>query len=98
MREAFFVLLVIVVLLGLTAFRYRRQIAGMIRLYRVIKGQARAAAEARSLEREPDASELVNCSRCGRWVPANEAVRMKGGMALCAKDCTRSSRTASQRR
>ena len=47
MKEALFILLVIAVLLGVTAIRYRRQITMMLEFWRVIKSGPLAAAAAR---------------------------------------------------
>lgn len=77
MKEAVFILLVIAVLLGLTALRYRKQIAGVI-------GLARALKDARDMSAQSgDASsaakvQLINCSKCGVWVPEQKALQVRG--------------------
>ena len=74
MREAFFILLVIFVLLGLTAIRYRKQIAGMIGLARALKDAKATAMQGRQVGGEQPSVQLVNCVKCGIWVPQNKAV------------------------
>ena len=68
MKEAFFILLIVLVLFGLTAYRYRRQIAMGLQIWRMLKGaremQPRNASQ---IDPQPvERGELVNCSRCGK--------------------------------
>lgn len=78
MREAFFILLVIFVLLGLTAIRYRKQIAGMIGLARALKDAKEAASHGRQGGAEQPGVKLVNCATCDIWVPQDKAVTRQG--------------------
>jgi hypothetical protein len=84
-REAFFILLVIVGLLALTAVRYRKQIAGMIGIARMLREAKNAGGLAQPTKKEQRSAQLVNCSACGIWVPADKAKRDRSGLALCAK-------------
>ena len=94
MREAIFILLVVLGLFALTVFRYRKQIAGVIGFARMLKetkenlghgsGQIRGNAE-KSIP-------LVNCSKCGVWVPQNKARKM-GDIFYCSDECVRIQRT-----
>ena len=81
MREGFFILLVILVLLGLTAVRYRKQIAGMIGLARALKDAKDAGVQERTTS-EHASVQLVNCSKCGVWVPQDKALR-RGETFIC---------------
>lgn len=83
MKEAFFILLVIIALLGLTAVRYRKQIAGMIGLARALKDAKDAVAAGGAGRSQPASVQLVNCSKCGVWVPESKAVR-RGQGYFCA--------------
>jgi hypothetical protein len=82
MREVSFILLVIVVLLGLTAIRYRKQIAGMIGLARALK-DAKDAASLDGRSSQPASVQLVNCAKCGVWVPEGKSTR-QGNDHLCS--------------
>lgn len=87
MREAFFILLVLVVILALTAIRYRKQIAGMIGLARMLKQAKRSAQEAKTFPVDSDVGvQLVNCSKCEIWVPQNRAVKFRDGF-ICSTTC-----------
>lgn len=88
MREALLILLVVVVLLALTAIRYRKQIAGMIALGRMVKQAKRsAAAGARTIpEGDGNSIALVNCSKCDVWVPQGKTVKFRDGF-VCAEAC-----------
>lgn len=84
MREFVFILIVIGVLLALTALRYRKQIVGIIGVARALRD-----ASARDLSRNGrsdrvEAVRLVNCMKCGNWVPEDRA-RSIGGSMVCTK-------------
>ena len=88
MKEAFLILLVIFVLLALTALRYRKQIAGVIGVARMLK-RAREAASARQRSFPKDAQQsvpLVNCEKCGIWVPQNKALKIRD-RSYCSDTC-----------
>jgi hypothetical protein len=91
MREAVFILAVVLILLALTAVRYRRQIVAIITFWQ----QFQAARERlQSGTRPPQVHEpdrgikLVNCARCGKWVPEAEAVRYSSTTFVCVLNCS----------
>jgi hypothetical protein len=89
MKEALVILGVIAIILGLTAVRYRRQIAGVIQIWRSLKS-AREQIKKQSgpVNEEPVASgKLVNCAKCGTWVPENKAINLRGGTFYCSSTC-----------
>ena len=95
MREALFILAIILVLFGLTAIRYRRQIAGMIALSRAFKDAKNAAAGARTIGRNESASvQLAQCGKCGVWVPQSKAFVSRDGTAYCSAACQKSAAKA----
>ena len=90
MREALVILVVMLALVVLTAIRYRKQIAGMIQIARALKsardqlrGAQPPAREKQPLETKP----LVNCARCGTWVPQDRAISLRGGTSYCSTAC-----------
>ena len=83
MREVLLILGVVIVLLALTALRYRKQIAGVIGVARMLQDVRNSGISAKR-EREP-AVHLVNCEKCGVWVPENKAQKRRDGGAYCAK-------------
>lgn len=85
MREAFIILLVIFILAALTAVKYRKQIAGMIGFAKILKDVTADITQDHSrLQRKSEASiSLVNCSKCGVWVPQNKATK-SGEVFVCS--------------
>lgn len=94
MREAFFILLVLLALAGLTAYRYRRQIRAALDFYRTIKTIRERTASPRTEIPEEPASKgpLVNCQKCGTWVPEDKAVRLGRSAFYCSTKCLETSR------
>ena len=87
MREAIFILLVVFGLLALTALRYRKQIAGMIGLARMLKEAKQKITQGSNQIRGQEKSvPLVNCSKCGIWVPQSKARRV-GDIFFCSDQC-----------
>ncbi len=88
MREAIFILLVIFGLLAWTAFRYRKQIAGMIGFARMLKEAKDGLSSGPRQIKNPGEKgiPLVNCSKCGVWVPQNKA-RKVGDVFFCSDEC-----------
>ena len=94
MREILVILVVILVLLGLTALRYRKQIAGILGLARALKDAKDAVGQSRTISSDEKTSiPLVNCSKCGVWVPQNKA-RKVGEIFYCSDKCVQMQKTA----
>ena len=87
MREAFFILFVVALLFGFTVIRYRKRIAGMIGFARILKDARESAGQNRVTRNAAQTSvQLVNCAKCGVWVPENKA-RKLGNQSYCSDDC-----------
>jgi hypothetical protein len=87
MKEALFILVVIGVLAALTAIRYRKQITGMIGLARMLKETTRSVAGAsKRVAGETKSIPLVNCRRCGVWVPKGKAIKVRDD-SYCSEAC-----------
>src|SRR5215203_1719585 len=90
MKEALFILLIIGLLLTFTAYKYRRHIRAMREFWRMAK-QMREITWQKSKEvEEPKASppgKLVNCSKCGTWVPEERAIRLGRTSVFCSSRC-----------
>lgn len=89
MKEALVILAVFVVILALTAVRYRKQIGTMLHIWRSLKAmRQQVKGKSTSTREEPIAAgPLVNCARCGTWVPENRAIVLKGGTTYCSTAC-----------
>ena len=89
MKDAVFILLVILVVFAMTAARYRRQISTLIQMWRMLKGASQRSPKEESASGElgDRALPLVNCSKCSRWVSENEAIRVGTGNYFCSREC-----------
>ena len=91
MKEAFFILLVMAVLIGLTAIRYRKQIAGVLHIWRSLKSMRDQVKEKQVRPQDSiPAGPLVNCAKCGTWVPEQKAIQLRGGTFYCSSSCLES--------
>lgn len=89
MKEALLIFAVMVILLGLTAYRYRRQLATMLHIWRMFKSLRKGAARPNEQIRSEPASkgELVNCVNCRSWVPKSGAIKLGPGTVYCSAEC-----------
>ena len=87
MRELFFILIVIFVLLALTAIKYRKTIAGMIGVAKMLREAKEAASGAKAVSGEKPSVQLVNCAKCGVWVPQSKAIKRGEGFFYCSESC-----------
>ncbi len=92
MKESIFILLIVCVLAAFTAIRYRKQIAGMIGFARMLKDAKDSALQAGAPGVEPAGVPLVNCSKCGVWVPKNKSIKV-GDLGFCSNTCLETSKT-----
>jgi hypothetical protein len=95
MREAIFILVVIVALFALTAIRYRKQLTAGVRIWRML----RAARTSRNIglgERDEPHGKgpLVRCSTCGTWVPEERATKLGRATFYCSSNCVEKTATA----
>ncbi len=86
MREAIFIILVVLVLAGATAFRYRRQIAAVLNVWKMLRSGGTPGG---TLNPPPAAAQLVKCVHCGIWVPEPRAIRYGQDLYYCSDKCLR---------
>lgn len=93
MREALFILLVLLAVALLTAYRYRRQIRSVFEFWRTLQAiRERARPGQNEIAQEPAAKgPLVHCQKCGTWVPENKAVRLGPSAFYCSTKCLEAS-------
>ena len=86
MREALFILVILLVLAALTLYRYRRQVGVGVQIWRALRKMR--SDHKKSIERpvETPMGPLVNCTRCGTWTPEGKAIRL-GGANYCSAKC-----------
>ncbi len=80
----------LLVVLMLIASRYRKQIQMALYVFRMFRkmrqmnktGEKQINAAANSIE-----TNLVNCAKCGTWIPQNKAVELRSGVFYCSASC-----------
>ena len=98
MKEALVILIVLLVLAGLTAYRYRKGLMAMLTVWRTLQSmrQQMGRPENNQIREEPAAAgPLVNCPKCGTWVPEEKAIKLGKSAYYCSTKCLEASvRTA----
>ena len=94
MREAFFILLVIGVILALTAFRYRSQVGAVYRFWKVLRSAKTQQNNEIGEPAEAVKGPLVNCAKCGTWVPESKAIKLGTRVFYCSAACVEKSASA----
>ncbi len=88
--EILLILAVMLAIVVLTVVRYRRQIGAVYRFWQMLK-QARIQGNRRPNEmNEPSEAErgpLVNCAKCGTWVPESKAIKLAPRVFYCSSGC-----------
>lgn len=90
MKEAFFILVVMAVIVALTAVRYRKQLMAMLHIWRTLRSMRQQVNEKRQQvggEENISNGRLVNCAKCGTWVPEQKAIRLRQGAFYCSATC-----------
>ncbi len=93
MREFFLILAVIALLLGLTAYRYRKQLLAGLQIWRMLKEMRENVGTMPRPNAEPElksAGKLVNCAKCGTWVANSKAIKLNSTMYFCSTKCVES--------
>lgn len=96
MKVIFVIFVIGFLLFVFTAIRYRKQITGMIGLAKVLKETAQSVTQASAQLRNNAAEKslpLVNCAKCGVWVPQTKARKM-GDLFFCSDECVRAEKHA----
>lgn len=92
MKEFAFILVVVLILLAITAVRYRKQISGVIGFVRMIRDAADPSRGPKAINQPAataSAKELVHCAACGTWVPSDRAIRFDAKTYYCSKECVK---------
>jgi len=83
-------LTLIFALLGLIAFRYRRQIQTALYVWRMFK-QMRGVGKAQEKQIEKKGTtktvELVRCAKCGNWISQSSALKLRSKTFFCSARC-----------
>ena len=94
MKEALLVFVVLLVLAGLTAYRYRRQLMAVLNLWRTLQTIRQTGRQSASQIRDDAttaAGPLVNCPKCGTWVTEDKAIKLGRAAYYCSTKCLEAS-------
>jgi len=94
MREAFFILLVIALILALTAYKYRLQVGAVYRFWKVLRSAGSQRPGEIAPQPETVKGPLVNCSKCGTWVPESKAIKLSERLYYCSAACVEKTASA----
>lgn len=88
-----FILIVMLLLAGLTVYRYRRQIRSFLHFWKSVKELRNELHRGRPSAAKVPASvgPLVHCAKCGDWVPEESSVRLGPTSFFCSTDCLEAS-------
>jgi hypothetical protein len=84
---------ILLVVVGLIALRFRRQIQMAFqvwRMFRTLKSASKASpARDNSISeiKKADNSPLVRCAKCSKWVPENVAINFRKKTFYCSANC-----------
>ena len=89
--EILIILVVLLALLGLVAFRYRRQIQTALYVWRMFKKMRQMSkpepekkiGKQETLKDVP----LVRCARCKTWIPKSKALNLRSKIFYCSANC-----------
>lgn len=78
------------VLLALFVSRYRRQIQTALYFWRMVKKMRQMnRTEEKQIDKKETAgnTELVRCSKCGKWTPQVNALKLRSKTFFCSANC-----------
>jgi len=89
MREALVIFAVILILLAITAIKYRKQIAALIGVGRMIRDAAAGTKRTgqTQIEEPVNSGKLVSCAKCRTWVPESRAIKFGWNTFFCTEAC-----------
>ena len=80
----------IFIVLMLIVSRYRKQIQMALYVFRMFrKMRQMSKSEEKQIDVKANSTEtnLVNCAKCGTWIPQNKALKLRSGVFYCSSDC-----------
>jgi hypothetical protein len=89
-REVLFILLIIALLCGLTALRYRRQFFAVWKIWRQLRDSRISNVQIPQNDKKADIyidDPLVNCAKCGKWQNESSAIRLGKKTYFCSTNC-----------
>ena len=84
------ILALIVVLAAIIISRYRKQIQMALYVFRMFRKMRQMSGQEEKqidVQAKSEESALVNCAKCGTWIPQNKALKLRSGVFYCSKNC-----------
>ena len=84
------ILSLLFVVITLIASRYRKQIQMAMYVFRMFRKMRQMnGTEEKQIETKENLNDtaLVNCAKCGTWIPQNKALKLRSGVFYCSADC-----------
>lgn len=85
------ILLILLVVAALVAFRYRRQIQAGWQIWRVLRQMRQVGkSQEKTVEKQKDSLKevpLVRCEKCGKWISPEGALKLRSDKFYCSSNC-----------
>jgi Sec-independent protein translocase protein TatA len=93
MAKLLFIFLIFLVVAGIFALRYRRQIQSAIYVWQMFKKMRGVnKPQEKQIEKTENTKDvqLVRCGKCGTWIPQKNALNLRSKAFYCSADCIES--------
>ncbi len=90
MTKLLFIFLLLVVVGGIIALRYRRQIQSAIYIWQMFKKMRQVnKPQEKQIEKTENTKDvqLVRCAKCGTWTPQKNALNLRSKAFYCSTNC-----------
>ena len=90
MLKILFIFLIFLVVAGIIALRYRRQIQSAVYVWRMFKKMREVnKPQEKSIEKTENTKDvqLVRCAKCGTWTPQKNALNLRSKAFYCSTNC-----------
>jgi len=85
------IILALIVVLGvIIASRFRKQIQMALYVFRMFRKMRQMNNnDKKQIDEKANSEEtaLVNCAKCGTWIPQNKALKLRSGVFYCSANC-----------
>lgn len=86
------VLVILLLVLALIAFRYRKQIQTALYMWRMFKQMRQMSQKTPEKRIEPKTNSkkdtsLIRCLSCGNWTPETKALKLGAKSVYCSANC-----------
>lgn len=88
MIKFLFLLFLGIILSGIIALRFRRQILAAVEIWEHFKNPELKDKNRSQIDnKSADSISLIKCSKCTVWIPQNKAIRFNSKIFFCSQEC-----------